>query len=104
MDINSEKIQQIVKQVLSEMNGAPAAAPSASGPIPKTARVAMLTKLEHYDIKEYPAAAAVAACLTVTVVRAEICRMLTLKTELTADFVQALNLLVIKLLRTAELL
>lgn len=32
------------------MNGAP----SASGPIPKTARVAMLTKLEHYDIKEYP--------------------------------------------------
>lgn len=54
MDINSEKIQQIVKQVLSEMNGAPAAAPSVSGPIPKTARVAMLTKLEHYDIKEYP--------------------------------------------------
>lgn len=54
MDINSEKIQQIVKQVLSEMNGAPAAAPSTSGPIPKTARVAMLTKLEHYDIKEYP--------------------------------------------------
>lgn len=54
MDINSEKIQQIVKQVLSEMNGAPAAAPSASGSIPKTARVAMLTKLEHYDIKEYP--------------------------------------------------
>ena len=54
MDINSEKIQQIVKQVLSEMNGAPAAAPSASGPIPKTARVVMLTKLEHYDIKEYP--------------------------------------------------
>ncbi len=54
MDINSEKIQQIVKQVLSEMNGAPAAAPSASGPIPKTAHVAMLTKLEHYDIKEYP--------------------------------------------------
>ncbi len=36
------------------MNGAPAAAPSASGSIPKTARVAMLTKLEHYDIKEYP--------------------------------------------------
>ena len=36
------------------MNGAPAAAPSVSGPIPKTARVAMLTKLEHYDIKEYP--------------------------------------------------
>ena len=45
MDINSKKIQQIVKQVLSEMNGAPAAAPSASGSIPKTARGGMLTKL-----------------------------------------------------------
>lgn len=54
MDINSEKIQQIVKQVLNEMNGAPSAASSAAGEIPKTAHVAMLTKLEHYDIKEYP--------------------------------------------------
>ena len=55
MDINSEKIQQIVQQVLSEMNGAPAAKKAASsGPIPKTSRAAMLTKLEHYDIKEFP--------------------------------------------------
>ncbi len=55
MDINSDKIQQIVQQVLSEMSGsAPAAAPKASGPIPKTSRAAMLTKLEHYDIKEFP--------------------------------------------------
>ena len=55
MDINSEKIQQIVAQVLSEMNGAPAAKKSASsGPIPSTSRAAMLTKLEHYDIKEFP--------------------------------------------------
>ena len=56
MDINSEKIQQIVQQVLSEMGGAApkAAAPKASGPIPKTSRAAMLTKLEHYDIKEFP--------------------------------------------------
>ena len=56
MDINSDKIQQIVQQVLSEMSGAApkAAAPKASGPIPKTSRAAMLTKLEHYDIKEFP--------------------------------------------------
>ena len=52
MDINSDKIQQIVKQVLSEMNGdAPV---KAAGPIPKSARAAMLTELEHYDIKEFP--------------------------------------------------
>ncbi len=55
MDINSDKIQQIVQQVLSEMGGsAPKAASKASGPIPKTSRAAMLTKLEHYDIKEFP--------------------------------------------------
>ena len=54
MDINSEKIQQIVSQVLSEMNGSVQSAPKSAGPIPKTSRVAMLTKLEHYDIKEFP--------------------------------------------------
>ncbi len=53
-------IEEIVKQVLAEMKGAPAAqetpaAPkAASGEIPKTARVAMLTALKHYDIKEFP--------------------------------------------------
>jgi L-iditol 2-dehydrogenase len=55
-------IEAIVKQVLEEMKGAPAAAPQAgcSAPkkccsaIPKTGRVAMLTGLEHYDIKEFP--------------------------------------------------
>ena len=54
MDINSEKIQQIVKQVLSEMNGATPARKSSAGPIPSTSRVAMLTKLENFEIKEYP--------------------------------------------------
>ncbi len=54
MDINSEKIQQIVQQVLSEMNGASPAKKSSSSPIPATSRVAMLTKLENFDIKEYP--------------------------------------------------
>ena len=54
MDINSEKIQQIVAQVLSEMNGAAPVKKASSAPVPATSRVAMLTSLEHYDIKEYP--------------------------------------------------
>ena len=60
MDINNVNIEEIVKQVLAGMTGnapaaaAPAAAPVASKAIPKTARVAMLTALEHYDIKEFP--------------------------------------------------
>ncbi len=61
MDINSQNIEQIVKQVLSSMQGgtqsAPSAkstAPAAAGSIPKTAHVAVLTALEHFDIKEYP--------------------------------------------------
>ncbi len=57
MDTNLN-IEEIVKQVLAGMNGqAETAAPktsAASSAIPKTARVAMLTSLEHYDIKEYP--------------------------------------------------
>ena len=54
-------IEEIVKQVLAEMQGQPAetaapaaAAPAAGGEIPKTAHVAVLTSLEHFDIKEYP--------------------------------------------------
>jgi len=31
-----------------------ASAPKAAGPVPKTSRVAMLTKLEHFDLQEYP--------------------------------------------------
>ena len=59
MDMNNVNIEEIVKQVLAGMSGnAPApskAAPAPStGSIPKTARVAMLTALEHYDIKEFP--------------------------------------------------
>ena len=59
MDINNINIEEIVKQVLSGMTGngaaAPAPAPAAAGKaIPKTSRVAMLTALEHYDIKEFP--------------------------------------------------
>ena len=59
MDMNNANIEAIVKQVLANMTGnglAPAsAAPSAAaGSIPKTARVAFLTALGHFDIKEYP--------------------------------------------------
>ena len=59
MEMNNINIEEIVKQVLSGMTGngsqaAPAGAPKAQGGIPKTARVAMLTGLEHYDIKEFP--------------------------------------------------
>lgn len=55
MDINSVNIEEIVKQVLAGMNGAPAAASKAApGAIPKTAHVAMLTSLENFEIKEYP--------------------------------------------------
>ncbi len=62
MDMNNVNIEEIVKQVLSGMTGkTPAAAPAAAScaapackAIPKTARVAMLTGLEHYEIKEFP--------------------------------------------------
>jgi len=54
MDINQDKIQAIVQQVLSEMGGNASAPKAAAGPIPKTSRAAMLTKLENYEIKEFP--------------------------------------------------
>ncbi|MCM1045686.1 MAG: zinc-binding dehydrogenase [Candidatus Gastranaerophilales bacterium] len=58
MDMNANQVEAIVKQVLSSLSagnvsaGVSASAGSAS--VPKTARVAMLTSLEHFDIKEYP--------------------------------------------------
>ena len=53
--MNSADIEKIVKQVIGEMQaGNTAAAPKATGGVPKTARVAMLTGLEHFDVKEYP--------------------------------------------------
>ena len=58
MEINGANIEEIVRQVLNSMEGrgqaAPAAAAAGTGSIPKTARVAMLTSLEPYDIKEFP--------------------------------------------------
>ncbi len=56
MDINSQNVEQIVRQVLQEMSGKTGAvAPSASSSaIPEKSRVAMLTALEKYEIKEFP--------------------------------------------------
>ncbi len=60
MDIKANDIEAIVRQVLANMadgktNTAPAAKSSApAGGVPKSARVAMLTKLEHFDLNEYP--------------------------------------------------
>ena len=50
MDANMN-IEEIVRQVLAGMNQT---APASTGSIPKTAHVAMLTGLEHFDVKEYP--------------------------------------------------
>ena len=61
--MDSSNIEAIVKQVLKEMTGgqteqpaqaAQSTASSASAVIPKTAHVAMLTSLEHFDVKEFP--------------------------------------------------
>ncbi len=55
MDINSVNVEEIVKQVLSSMQGTdPASAKKPAGAIPKTARVAMLTALEKFELKEFP--------------------------------------------------
>ena len=58
MDVNATNIEEIVRQVLNSMEGRTGTEKSVSsntaGEIPKTARVAMLTSLEHYDIKEFP--------------------------------------------------
>jgi threonine dehydrogenase-like Zn-dependent dehydrogenase len=54
MEINSANIEAIVRQVLASVNGGSNATAAAAKDIPATAKVAMLTKLEHFDIKEYP--------------------------------------------------
>ena len=62
MDVKANDIEAIVRQVLTSLKDGNASAPTleavpskkASGGVPKTARVAMLTKLEHFDLNEYP--------------------------------------------------
>ena len=58
MEMNSANVEAVVKQVLESMLEKPIpsaqTANAGSQAIPKTAHVAMLTSLEHYDIKEFP--------------------------------------------------
>ncbi len=69
MDLNHLNVEEIVKQVLLNMEGkgndghtctgsckteAGCTCKSGSKAIPKTSRAAMLTALEHYEIKEFP--------------------------------------------------
>lgn len=57
MDVNQENIEEIVKKVLAGMSGSEEAVKEYGQPakeIPAKAKVAMLTELEHYEIKEYP--------------------------------------------------
>ena len=56
---DTAQIEEIVRQVLANMAGSgiqagASAGNAAGGAIPKTAHVAMLTSLEHFDVKEFP--------------------------------------------------
>lgn len=52
MDVNSANIEEIVKQVLQNMGSTVSS--SSAAKLPATSRVAMLTSLENFEIKEYP--------------------------------------------------
>ncbi len=53
--MDNSQIEQIVKQVIAGMQGSAPAAPSAAAAgVPAKARVAMLTSLGHFELKEYP--------------------------------------------------
>lgn len=55
--MNTNDIEQIVQRVIRSMNNGTASTPVTqpkNGEIPKTARVAMLTSLENFEIKEFP--------------------------------------------------
>lgn len=56
MEMNASQVEEIVKQVLNSISGTPVSnqTSSAGKAIPKTAHVAMLTSLEHFEIKEFP--------------------------------------------------
>jgi Threonine dehydrogenase and related Zn-dependent dehydrogenases len=55
MNMNTENVEAVVKQVLESMLGNTSSnANTGSKEVPKTAKVAMLTALEKYEIKEYP--------------------------------------------------
>ena len=52
MEINASQVESIVRDVLAQMSVG--GATKASGDIPKTARVAMLTAPKTIEVKEYP--------------------------------------------------
>lgn len=55
MNMNENEINAIVQAVLNEMGGKKTAGtPAKTAAIPKTARVAMLTSLGNFEIKEFP--------------------------------------------------
>jgi len=54
MNIDENEIARLVKSVLAEMDSTKPAPKKSGGAVPKNARVAVLTKPEHFDIKEYP--------------------------------------------------
>lgn len=54
MNKNAIDIEEIVKQVLAGMTGDGKVVSASSTGIPSTSKVAMLTDLENYTIKEYP--------------------------------------------------
>ena len=58
MEMDSAQIEAIVKQVLSSISSSGTGnAPQSgggTGGVPRTAHVAMLTSLEHFEIKEFP--------------------------------------------------
>ena len=55
MEMNSTNVEAVVKQVLESMlKDTPATTCNTNGAIPKTAHVAMLTDLEHFEVKEFP--------------------------------------------------
>lgn len=52
--MDSASIEKIVQQVISQMGGTVPQPAKTAGPLPQTAKVAMLTKPEHFDVKEFP--------------------------------------------------
>lgn len=55
MEMNASQVEEIVKQVLDNLSGTVSSGVSSTvKEVPKTAHVAMLTSLEHFEIKEYP--------------------------------------------------
>ncbi len=52
MQLNQKDVESIVRRVLGEMSGSRSA--SVGSPLPKTAKVAMLTATKTIEVKEYP--------------------------------------------------